>query len=263
MKSLSSLVIFVALAALFHQSFGNEDQIRDRILKAHEEAKERLGPFESRILEDIILGNIISAIKNGSDCFGNPPLDPLDYQEEIHAENLDLLGYILVDFLNIHGIRSTKLSEFLVHNFVFDLVGLSVVLNVTFPELNLDLDNYDFSAILVTLIPADGNGTLQLNLRDVNIDLNFTIASQNGSIIFDTLNFHLAVGDVKLIVTGLFGGSRTSYVVGSTVNGLAPTVIAGIQETNGPEIVEQLRNLINSLLVGDGSGTDIIGCLIM
>ena len=61
----------------------------------------------------------------------------------------------------MHGIRSTKLSEFLVHTFIFDLTGLSVVLNVTFPELNLELDNYDFSAVLVTVIPADGNGTLQ------------------------------------------------------------------------------------------------------
>jgi len=32
----------------------------------------------------------------------------------------------------------------------------------------------------------------------VNIDLNFTIASQNGSIVLDTLNFHLAVGEVKV-----------------------------------------------------------------
>jgi len=61
----------------------------------------------------------------------------------------------------VHGIRSTKLSEFLVHTFVFDLMGLSVELNVTFPELNLDLDGYDFSAILVTIIPADGDGTLK------------------------------------------------------------------------------------------------------
>lgn len=50
---------------------------------------------ESRILEDVILGNIISAIKNGSDCFGNPPLDPFDYQDNIHFENLDLLNLIL------------------------------------------------------------------------------------------------------------------------------------------------------------------------
>jgi hypothetical protein len=46
-------------------------------------------------LEDIILGNILDAIKNGSDCFGNPPLDPLDYQENIHFENLDLLSFVL------------------------------------------------------------------------------------------------------------------------------------------------------------------------
>jgi len=45
MKSLSILVIFVALAALFHQSSGNEDEIRDKILKAYEEAKERRAPF--------------------------------------------------------------------------------------------------------------------------------------------------------------------------------------------------------------------------
>jgi len=50
---------------------------------------------ESRVFEDIILGNIISAIKNGSDCFGNPPLDPLDYEEDLHFENLDLLNYVL------------------------------------------------------------------------------------------------------------------------------------------------------------------------
>lgn len=59
------------------------------------------------------------------------------------------------------GVRSTKLSEFLVHTFTFDLTGLAVVLNITFPEINLDLDHYDFSAIALTLIPADGNGTLQ------------------------------------------------------------------------------------------------------
>jgi len=264
MKSLSNLVIFVVLATLFHQSSGNKHHIREKILKAHDEAKERLAPFESKVLEDIILGNIISAIKNGSDCLGNPPLDPLDYQEDIHFENLDLAGYVLFDFLSVHGIRSTKLSEFLVHTFIFDLTGLSVVLNVTFPELNLELDNYDFSAVLVTVIPADGNGTLQLNLRDVDVELAFTLGSQNGSIILDTLSFHLAVGEVKLTATGLFGGSRTNYFIASAVSGLAPIIIADVQETSGPEIVEQLRNLINDLLVGDGSSeTNIIGCLIM
>jgi hypothetical protein len=61
----------------------------------------------------------------------------------------------------VKGIRSTKLSEFLVHTFTFDLTGLSVVLNITFPELNLDLDHYDFSAVLINIIPVDGNGTIQ------------------------------------------------------------------------------------------------------
>ena len=63
--------------------------------------------------------------------------------------------------MNVKGIRSTKLSEFLVHTFIFDLQGLSVVLNVTFPEINLDLDHYDLSAVAVSVIPIDGNGTLQ------------------------------------------------------------------------------------------------------
>ena len=68
----------------------------------------------------------------------------------------------------------------------------------------------------------------------------------------------------QLTVTGLFGGSRTSYEIGAVVSGLAPAVIADIQESSGPEIVEQLRNLLNDLLFGDGSSSmDIIGCLIM
>jgi hypothetical protein len=44
MKSLSYLVIFVALATLFHQSSGNEKHLRDKILRAHHEAKKRLDP---------------------------------------------------------------------------------------------------------------------------------------------------------------------------------------------------------------------------
>lgn len=46
MKSLSNVVIFVALATLFHQSSGNVHvkHIRDEILKAHNEAKERRAP---------------------------------------------------------------------------------------------------------------------------------------------------------------------------------------------------------------------------
>jgi hypothetical protein len=49
----------------------------------------------ARILEDVILDKIISAIKNGSDCFGNPPLDPLNYEDNIHLENITILDYIL------------------------------------------------------------------------------------------------------------------------------------------------------------------------
>jgi len=76
-------------------------------------------------------------------------------------EILHIFHCFRIDFLNVAGIYSTKLSEFIVHTFIFDLTGLSVVLNVTFPELNLDLDHYDFSAIILDIIPADGNGTLQ------------------------------------------------------------------------------------------------------
>jgi hypothetical protein len=35
---------------------------------------------DSRILEDIVLGNIIAAITLGSEYTGNLPLDPLEYQ---------------------------------------------------------------------------------------------------------------------------------------------------------------------------------------
>jgi hypothetical protein len=38
----------------------------------------------------------------------------------------------------------------------------------------------------------------RLHLRDVNVDLAFTLGSENGSIILDTLSLHLAVGEVKV-----------------------------------------------------------------
>jgi hypothetical protein len=61
----------------------------------------------------------------------------------------------------VSGIHSTKLSEFIVHTFTFDLLRLSVVLNITFPELTLDVDDYDLSAVLISIVPADGDGSVQ------------------------------------------------------------------------------------------------------
>jgi hypothetical protein len=34
------------------------------------------------------------------------------------------------------------------------------VLNVTFPELTLDLDHYDVSGVVISIIPADGDGKI-------------------------------------------------------------------------------------------------------
>lgn len=59
------------------------------------------------------------------------------------------------------GIHSTKLSEFLVNTFTFNLAGLEVVFNVTFPELNLKIDYYNISGILINYVPFLADRALQ------------------------------------------------------------------------------------------------------
>jgi len=60
----------------------------------------------------------------------------------------------------------------------------------------------------------------RLNLRDVNIDLAFTLGSQNESIILDTLSFHLAVGEVKVSYQSsqsLKLGDKVKYVLSVSI----------------------------------------------
>lgn len=66
-----------------------------------------------------------------------------------------------LDYINVGGIHSTKLSEFAVHTFTFGLAGLKVVFNATFPELNLEIDRYNVSGVAINLVPFLGDGDLQ------------------------------------------------------------------------------------------------------
>jgi hypothetical protein len=67
-------------------------------------------------------------------------------------------------------------------------------------------------------------------------------------------------------VTGLMGGSRTSYLASEVVSEIGPKAIRQFQDSYGPEIALELQNFINSLLIGsDGEGistSDLLGCLL-
>jgi DNA-binding NtrC family response regulator len=62
------------------------------------------------------------------------------------------------------------------------------------------------------------------------------------------------------------GGSRTSYLAGETVDEIGPKAIKQLQDSHGPEIVQELKNFLNNLLVsddGDGvSSSDMLSCLL-
>jgi hypothetical protein len=62
------------------------------------------------------------------------------------------------------------------------------------------------------------------------------------------------------------GGSRISYLAGETVGEIGPAVIQQFQASYGPEIAQELKNFLNSLLVGDGSegvsSSDLLSCLL-
>ncbi|KDR15842.1 hypothetical protein L798_09552 [Zootermopsis nevadensis] len=249
MKSLDKIAIVTLLAAFLGQSVSFETGIKDEILKANGKPMEEHFLSESRILEDRILEMVISAIKNGSDCLGNPPLDPFEYEENIHFENIEVPDYVLLDYINVDGIHSTKLSEFLVNSFTFSLADLKVVFNFTFPELNLRIDHYSFSAVVMNIIPLLGDGEVTLTVQDVVLAASFSIgASESDSIFLDELQLQLAVGIVKFAVTGLMGGSRTSYLAGEMASEIGPQVIEELQASYGPEIAQELQNFINSFV---------------
>ncbi|PNF16735.1 hypothetical protein B7P43_G00851 [Cryptotermes secundus] len=264
MKNLSDLANIVLLVIVFSETLGFEYGVRGDILKVYRSSKEGLISSESRIFEDTILKNIISAIRDGSECLGIPPLDPFDYEDNIHIGYFEIKNTILLDYVNLDGVHSTKLSDFLVHTFTFGLVGLEVVLNITFPEINLQLEHYNISGIGIDIIPFEGDGEIQLTVRDVNVATSFSFGvSEAGTIFLDTLSLELAVGEVKFSITGLMGGSRTSYLASDIGSSAAPKAIRELQALYGPEIIQELKKILNDLLTGEGlSSSDILSCLL-
>jgi hypothetical protein len=74
MKNLSYLVIFVALGTLLHQSSGNEQHIREKISKAHHEAKGRLAPSgksKSLVSTRETFDGIVSFLRGRTITFNN------------------------------------------------------------------------------------------------------------------------------------------------------------------------------------------------
>jgi hypothetical protein len=49
------------------------------------------------------------------------------------------------------------------------------VIKVNFNELKMDIDNYELSEVILDIINDDGNGKIKINIRDVNIEIDFNI----------------------------------------------------------------------------------------
>jgi hypothetical protein len=59
------------------------------------------------------------------------------------------------------------------------------------------------------------------------------------------------------------GGSRTSYLASDIGSAIAPGAIKELQASYGPEIIQELKKLLNDLLTGEGlSSSDVLGCLL-
>jgi hypothetical protein len=59
------------------------------------------------------------------------------------------------------------------------------------------------------------------------------------------------------------GGSRTSYLASDIGSAALPKAIRELQALYGPEITQEIKEIINSLLTSVGvSSSDILSCII-
>ncbi|CAH0406002.1 unnamed protein product [Chilo suppressalis] len=161
-------------------------------------------------------------IRNGSAIFKTPPLDPLDL-EHMHVYIPALL--LNLD-LNLKGIRSTGIGDFVVHRSHLNLAELTFDIDISVPNIYISAAHYDLVGDLFTAIPLYGEGVARFEVEEFRMRAKlFLKQSEDGkSVIIDRIESpSFEIPKLKSGLTGVIGGGDIDAIV----NAITEDVIMG------------------------------------
>ncbi|KPI93387.1 hypothetical protein RR46_10647 [Papilio xuthus] len=216
--------------------------------EVHYESLSELSTSERNFLINLLIRQLIeyvrNVIKNGSDLFGLPPLDPLD----LESFRLQIPAGIANLDLDLQKIFMTGLGGFVVHKSELILRDLSFEIDLSVPKLDISTEIYDFTGDLFDAIPLYGKGNAAFQIEEFRLRAKIYLKQSDNekSIIIDRIeNATFELPSFKSNVAGAIGGGDIDVIVNAVIQEVVVDYInrfRGAISNFGSEFVVDIAN---------------------
>ncbi|XP_033608309.1 uncharacterized protein LOC111866816 [Cryptotermes secundus] len=217
---------------------------------------------KERMFEQQLEALLRSVLENGLPAFGIPPLDPI--AGNISIGEIDLPGVIKLEYLDLEDCLIVGLSNVLIHTLSLQLLNLQIIFNLTFP-LEVTANHTELSVILGDLLPFKVDGTLSL-VTDLRLQGLLSIGTlENRTIYLDTLEVNIFFDSLEVDIENMIGltGGKTKHIFNNLMGEIIPELINLVKPYIMHQIIEAIRNAVNSLLIPLGlTFQDLLNCFL-
>ncbi|XP_011153115.1 uncharacterized protein LOC105191425 isoform X1 [Harpegnathos saltator] len=176
-------------------------------------------------------------MRNGIPELGIPPLEPFTLDEiDIDTDNPEIGKVHLV----IEDLELRKLSTFLIDRAKLSLIGPTIAINISIPEIYAS-GLYNISGVLGDTYQLRGEGPFQATIRDFRAYVNTMLGYSRGMYMKSfVLDFSLRA--IKIHLENFMGGLDVGKIMSKVFEELTPEALDIIK----PDILPIIQNYVSS-----------------
>ncbi|XP_076756364.1 uncharacterized protein LOC143426657 isoform X2 [Xylocopa sonorina] len=202
------------------------------------------------------LENFRSRMPYGIPDLGIPPMEPLYLEEvDIIIDNREIGNLSIV----LRNLTLHSLSTFVVNTAKLSLVGPTIAVNATIPQIQAD-GLYNISGMLGRSIPLHGSGPFKANINEFQLYVNTMLGFSRG-VYLKTFDLDFSLKSVNIKLNNFMGDDDVGRVINKVFEELLPKIL----ETVKPEILPNIKSYIGNRAnetIHDLTMRDIINVLL-
>ncbi|EFN89509.1 uncharacterized protein LOC105184252 isoform X2 [Harpegnathos saltator] len=205
-------------------------------------------------LEDF-LEKFRSSIRDGNKDFGIPPLDPFKSDKiPIKLNEKDINLDALLTKVNMQG-----LSGYKVNSGDFRLIGLKVVMDLTWP-LIYAVTNYSMNGTVGGTVALYGKGDIEIGAKDLDIYLEVSLKVKGKYLEVKSVTLKISLRALQFTITGLFDDKDMSELISAVISDMMPKLIQDYQSDIVGVINPIIEDKVNGFLA-DKTISDLLKLL--
>ncbi|KAG7212627.1 hypothetical protein KM043_012914 [Ampulex compressa] len=184
-----------------------------------------------------------SRMRYGIPELGIPVLEPLHLDEVVITSDNPEIGELNVV---LNDLTISKLSTFVIDKAKLSLVGPSITVNLTFPEIFAS-GYYNISGILGNMFPLHGAGPFEAAIYDFRLYINIVIGFSRGLYV-KSLDLDFSLGAADIHMENFMGGDKVGEVMNQVFQELTPEALDIIKPDILPVIQDYVTNMANEAI---------------